>query len=148
MLKIYLDSCCYNRPFDDQTQAKIVQETNAIIDIINYTITKNVKIYTSSLVEYEMASNKNISKREKVTLFYNLINNKLTIPFNNAINNRAKELLVRYNIKFKDALHIAYCELGKIDYLLSTDKLFINASSRANLSLNVMNPSDFIKEVY
>ncbi|MCL2322540.1 MAG: PIN domain-containing protein [Oscillospiraceae bacterium] len=148
MLKIYLDNCCYNRPFDDQTQAKIIQETNAIIDIINYAKTENIKIYTSSLVEFEMANNKNIAKREKVTLFYNLINNKLTIPFNKSINNRAKELLVNYNIKFKDALHIAYCELEIIDYLLSTDKLFINASNRANLSLNVINPSDFIKEVY
>ena len=28
-MKIYLDNCCYNRPFDDQTQMKIHLETQA-----------------------------------------------------------------------------------------------------------------------
>ena len=26
---VYLDNCCYNRPFDDQTQIKIMLETKA-----------------------------------------------------------------------------------------------------------------------
>ena len=26
MLKIYLDNCCYNRPFDDLSQEKILEE--------------------------------------------------------------------------------------------------------------------------
>lgn len=28
-MKIYLDNCCYNRPFDDQSQLKIHLETQA-----------------------------------------------------------------------------------------------------------------------
>jgi hypothetical protein len=28
-LKIYLDNCCYNRPFDNQLQMKIRLETEA-----------------------------------------------------------------------------------------------------------------------
>ena len=28
-MKIYLDNCCYNRPFDDQSQMKIHLETQA-----------------------------------------------------------------------------------------------------------------------
>ena len=27
MLKIYLDNCCYNRPFDEQDQNLIILET-------------------------------------------------------------------------------------------------------------------------
>lgn len=148
MLKIYFDNCCYNRPFDEQTQSKILQETNAIMDIINYAENGNAKIYTSSLIKLEMQKNSNKIKKEQVILFYNLIKNKVTISFKKSVNDKAKELLTKYNIKYKDALHIAYCESIKIDYLLSTDKLFINAANRANLSLKVMNPSDFIKEVY
>ena len=33
---IYLDVCCLNRPFDDQTQALILLESEAILQIINY----------------------------------------------------------------------------------------------------------------
>lgn len=29
VLKIYLDNCCYNRPFDDQSQIKIHLEAQA-----------------------------------------------------------------------------------------------------------------------
>ena len=29
MLKLYLDNCCYNRPFDNQSQIKIHLETQA-----------------------------------------------------------------------------------------------------------------------
>ena len=28
-MKVYLDNCCYNRPFDDQSQMKISLETQA-----------------------------------------------------------------------------------------------------------------------
>ena len=146
MLKIYFDNCCYNRPYDDQTQAKIQMETNAIMDIINYSKENNCLIYSSAIVELETKKNGIPDKKNLVLIFYNSIKpNK--IQFDTSVINRAKELLVRYNIKRKDALNIAYCELENIDYLLSTDKLFINASKRAILNLKVMNPRDFIEEV-
>ena len=28
-LKVYLDNCCYNRPYDDQSQLRISLETQA-----------------------------------------------------------------------------------------------------------------------
>jgi hypothetical protein len=31
MLKIYLDNCCYNRPFDDLSQEKVKDESTAKI---------------------------------------------------------------------------------------------------------------------
>ena len=32
-MKIYLDNCCFNRPFDDQKQLQIKLETEAKLDI-------------------------------------------------------------------------------------------------------------------
>lgn len=46
-----------------------------------------------------------------------------------------------------DAYHIAYAESSNIDYFITTDKLLINASSRANLNVKVINPISFIMEV-
>lgn len=46
-----------------------------------------------------------------------------------------------------DSLHIAYAESLNIDYLITTDRLLINASSRANLRIKVINPINFIMEV-
>lgn len=33
-MKIYLDNCCYNRPFDDQTQERIHLESEAMLTIL------------------------------------------------------------------------------------------------------------------
>ena len=146
MLKVYFDNCCYNRPYDNQTQAKIQQETNAIMDIINYAREGKCSIYSSAIVELEMKKNGIPDKKNLVLIFYKSIKPS-KIQFDTSIIDRAKELLTKYNIKRKDALNIAYCELEEIDYLISTDKLFINASKRAGLNLKVINPKDFIEEV-
>ena len=47
-----------------------------------------------------------------------------------------------------DAYHIAYAESLNIDYLITTDRLLINASNRANLKIKVINPINFIMEVF
>ena len=145
-MKIYFDSCIYNRPYDDQTQAKIQNETNAIMDIINAIEDNNYIIYSSLAVEMEIEDNKNTEKLSDVMLFYNSVKpNKIKLDM--TVDSRALELLEKHNIKYQDGLHIACCELEKVDYLLSTDKLFINASSRVGLSFKVINPKDFIEEV-
>ena len=35
MIKIYLDTCCLNRPFDDQTQERIRLEAEAVLAILS-----------------------------------------------------------------------------------------------------------------
>jgi hypothetical protein len=35
MTKIYLDTCCLNRPFDDQTQERIRLESEAMLAILS-----------------------------------------------------------------------------------------------------------------
>ncbi len=35
-MRLYLDACCLNRPFDDQGQARIRFESNAVVTILMY----------------------------------------------------------------------------------------------------------------
>ena len=35
-MKVYLDNCCFNRPFDDQTQLVVRLETDANINPIDF----------------------------------------------------------------------------------------------------------------
>ena len=32
-MKVYLDMCCYNRPYDDQSQLKVAMETQSKLHI-------------------------------------------------------------------------------------------------------------------
>ena len=47
MLKLYLDNCCFNRPYDDQSQSKIKIETDAKLFIQEKIIKKEVDLVWS-----------------------------------------------------------------------------------------------------
>ena len=145
MLKLYLDNCCYNRPFDDLRQEKNNLEAQAIKLIIDKYWKDEFEIYTSDALVIEMNNIKDQIKKAKVLEVYNKLN-LINIPFSNNIIKRASELR-KYNIKNMDSLHIAYAESSNIDYFITTDRLLINASSRANLNVKVINPISFIMEV-
>ena len=81
-------------------------------------------------------------KRAKVLEIYDKLN-LTNIEFSDKIMERAYEIK-KYNIKDMDALHIAYAESINIDYLITTDRLLINASNRATLKTKVMNPIDLL----
>jgi hypothetical protein len=52
--RIYLDVCCLNRPFDQQSQARIRLETEAILEIINYCQAGTWTLITSNVLEAEI----------------------------------------------------------------------------------------------
>lgn len=39
-MKVYLDVCCLNRPFDDQTQDRIRIESESILTILSYCLSE------------------------------------------------------------------------------------------------------------
>lgn len=145
MLKLYLDNCCYSRPFDDLRQEKNNLEAQAIKVIIDKYYKDEFEIYTSDALVLEMNNIKDQIKRAKVLEVYNKLN-LANIKFSEKIKQRAIELR-QYNIKDMDSLHIAYAESLNLNYFITTDRLLINASNRANLKIKVINPINFIMEV-
>lgn len=65
MLKIYLDNCCYNRPYDDQSQIRISLETQAKLYIQGLIKDKQIELVTSYMLDYENGKNK-LGKRKQV----------------------------------------------------------------------------------
>lgn len=70
MLKLYLDNCCYNRPFDNLEQEKISLEANAIENIFRKHINKEVEIYKSMAIDFEISKIKSDNKRRQVEDLY------------------------------------------------------------------------------
>lgn len=69
-MRIYLDNCCYNRPFDDQTQPRIHEETNAIVEIMARTKADNDIILDSSILKIEIRKITDKQKFDVVMDFY------------------------------------------------------------------------------
>ncbi len=144
MLKIYLDNCCYNRPFDDQTQDKIHLESEAVLAVLKACENRMITILASPVVRMEIDNFTDDDKRNKVLALYSLADS--VIPFTEEIKNRAEEIRSKSNIQIMDSLHIATAEIGKADVMLTTDSKLIKASAKIDLNVRVINPVTFMLE--
>ena len=142
---IYLDNCCYNRPFDDQMQNKVVLETEAIFAILEMCKKrKDWIIVGSDVVIDEMSENNNPLKRQKVFLLYRSAS--IHIDLDDEIVMRAKEFGM-FGVEPFDAMHLASAERANANVLLTTDVKFIKKAKRTNAKVRVENPLIWILEV-
>ncbi len=143
-IRIYLDSCCLNRPFDDQSSDKVRMESEAVLTIINRCEQSKWEYCKSDVLYDEINRTDDVFKMEKVLSLYDSAT--VYIELNEQIIARAKEL-IKASIKPFDSLHIASAEFGKADVFLTTDKKLINATKRTTLSVRVTNPVAWLIEV-
>ncbi len=68
MKLIYLDTCCLNRPFDDQTQAHIHLEAEAVLLIMTRCIAQEWEWLNSDILDYEIAQTPDPERRARVDL--------------------------------------------------------------------------------
>lgn len=143
---IYLDVCCLNRPFDDQTQERIRLEAEAVLLILDRCQSGKWRLLGSEAVDFEISLIPDEERREKVRLLTALAESKVTVT--DQIERRAMEL-ERLEFKTFDALHIACAEEGNADVLLTADDRFLHKAARqANiLKVTVENPISWLMEV-
>lgn len=72
-MKVYLDACCLNRPFDDQSQDRIRLESEAIIIILNLLYKGEWKWIGSEALEIEIENTPNIEKRHYLKRIANFV---------------------------------------------------------------------------
>ena len=142
---VYLDVCCLNRPFDDQTQPRIRLETEAILEIISRCRTGEWKLLSSTALESEIARTPDLTRREQVQEMLAIAQHKILIT--KEISRRAIDL-INFNLKNFDALHIA-CAEGNVDVFLTTDNRLLSKALnyKNNLNVIVANPIIWWAEV-
>jgi len=65
-MKIYLDNCCFNRPFDDQLQLRILLESEAKLNIQENIRSGVFKLIWSYILDYENNINPFRERREQI----------------------------------------------------------------------------------
>lgn len=140
MKRIYLDNCCYNRPFDDQTQIRIQLETLAKLQIQRDVRADKYELVWSYVLDYENSMNPFEEKKQAIEPWRNIA--KINVSENKRIIEKAEEL-EKEGLKAFDALHIAAALSAKCEYFLTTDKKLINHEVKG---ICVMNPITFIAE--
>jgi hypothetical protein len=67
-LRIYLDNCSFNRPFDDQTQLKIKIETQAKLYIQSKILNGDLELVWSYILEFENSENPFLERKETIII--------------------------------------------------------------------------------
>ncbi len=142
-MKIYLDVCCLNRPFDDHRQERIRLESEAVVAILGRS--KILTLLSSEIVDLEISKIPDEDRKQKVMLLSSI--SKMNIVIDDEIISRAKDL-TKMGFKSFDALHIACAEKGQADALLTTDDHLLKKaiSHREFIRVRLENPLRWLME--
>lgn len=141
-MKIYLDNCCYNRPFDDQKQIKIHLETRAKL-YVQAKIKEGVyDLVWSYILDYENGKNPYEEKRLAIAPWKKIASSCVAEETEDIL--LFAESLTSKGIKTFDALHISCAVAAHCEYFLTTDKKLLNSSIP---EIQIVSPIAFVNEM-
>lgn len=145
-MKVYLDTCCLNRPFDDQRQPRVRLEAEAATLIPEKINQQEWEWVGSEVLVYEIEQNLDTERTERLMLLAKGSNQ--TIEISEEILDRAQKLESLGFDEF-DAVHLASAENAKVDIFLTTDDNLQKVSNRNKnlLPFVVINPVKWLEEV-
>lgn len=142
MLRIYLDTCCFNRPYDDQSHIRNSLEAQAKLHIQSRIRAGHIQLVTSYILWYENSQNPFMMRKTAISVFLRQYGSLYVSSERAAIVQKLAADIMRSGMKAKDALHVACALDAGCDYLLSTDDRLLRYKHE---NLLLLNPMDFIR---
>ena len=143
-MRIYMDMCCYNRPYDPQEQLKISLEAKAKLHIQRLVEEGKVELIGSYTLDYESSNVPFPMRRKAITDFIaSNICGYVGGERSEIISKKAEEIM-KTNVKERDAYHVASAIYAKCDYFISTDTRLLKYKTN---EIKMVNPIQFITEM-
>ncbi|WP_300783896.1 hypothetical protein [uncultured Acetatifactor sp.] len=143
-MRIYLDNCSYNRPYDDQSQMRIYLETQAKLHIQDMIRQKQIELVTSYVLDFENSNNRSIQKKMAIEKF---MKDYATLYVSNKHGDMLAEIadsIMETGVKEKDAYHVACALMAECDYFVTTDDRLLKYQSE---KINLVTPGEFIRRM-
>ena len=140
-IKIYLDNCCYGRPYDDQTQIHISLEAQSKLAIQQLVSEGHLELSASFLNTYENEGRKDEDAKKHIAQF---INENIIDYVDESEKDEMKPLIdeiVSTGIKPIDATHVAAAIRSNCDYFITTDDRILKYSTDR---IKIVNPAQFM----
>ena len=146
MMRIYLDVCCLNRPFDDLSQDRVRLESEAVLTVLSRCQSGKWNLIGSEAILLEIRKMPDTERRDKVLFLSSITSSFITVDIH--IEKRGMEI-EKMGIRSFDAMHIACAEKANADILLTTDddllrKIRLN---RDRIKVRIENPINWLAEV-
>ena len=143
-IRIYLDCCTYNRPYDDLTHASVNLEAQAKLYIQAAIRNGKYDLVTSEILTKEIDDCPVEIRKNGIKSFVAENSSVRVGPSNNQrINEIGKEKMAT-GVKYKNAVHIASALLAGCSYFISTDKRLLKYQ---NEKIKLVTPVEFISEM-
>lgn len=145
-MRVYLDACCLNRPFDDQKAPRVRLEAEAISLVLEKLHQREWEWIGSEILLYEIRQNPDLENRQRVLQFMSGAHQ--VVETTEKILRRAEELETA-GFDAYDAIHLASAEYAKVDVFLTTDDQILKTANQKKslFSLRVENPVKWLEEV-
>jgi predicted nucleic acid-binding protein len=146
---VYLDTCCLNRPSDDQTQPRVRLESEAVLTILTAVeARRGVEWLGSTAVLGEVRRNPDPDRRRRALQFLRVVTRWVQIEPGDGP--RSEALAQLAGLTAFDALHVALAERGRADVLLTTDDRLLRRAARhaAALRVQLENPLTWLARTF
>jgi len=140
-----MDLCCLNRPFDDQSQARVALESQAVVLILEKVDRGEHVLCNSAALVVENSLSPKTQARLEIDILLDRAD--IWIVHGKVIDDRAAELR-KVGFKEFDAYHIAGAEAARCDRMVTCDDRFLKAARRnaANIKVTVTDPIGLVSE--
>lgn len=115
-MRVYLDNCCYNRPYDDQSNLMISIETQAKLAIQQMIQSGEIELIWSEVLCYENNRNPFIERKVNIAKWQALA--IVNVSMDDDVIEAGRKLLSA-GLKQMDALHEASAIKGGADYFIT-----------------------------
>lgn len=142
----YLDACCLNRPFDDQTQDRIRIEAESVIILLKISLTGKIKLVGSDVLKHEISKTPDPVRKSQLSSLLKYISKFYSL--NDAIIELAHKLQKSGFGSF-DSLHIAAAEKSGVDIFITTDDKILKLYRRNPdlFNMRIDNPANIVREL-
>jgi len=143
MKTLYLDMCCFNRPYDDQEQTRIKLETAAKLELQEHIKAGDCQLLWSAVLDYECSRNPHPEHQFAIFKWRDLA--CTIIEADHAIQQHANQL-VSLGIGSYDALHAASAIAFKADLFVTTDDRLLG-KLRKHTQLKALLPAEALADL-
>lgn len=144
-MKVYLDTCCYNRLFDDRNNIRNYLEREAVLLIFEQVYAGLIEIVGSDIVDDEILKMSNKLRGYKTyRLYMRIIATKAKMD--DSIDELAENIRKHSFIKYFDSMHLSVA-IREANCLITTDDKFLKNGNKLKNIVRMVNPIEFMKEV-
>lgn len=141
-MRIYLDNCCFNRPYDDQDTLTVRMETEAKLQLQRMVKSGGLNLSWSYVLDFENAANPFEERKSEIQRWRSLAD--ICVEETPSILDTMRDA-VAHGLRPLDALHVACAVEMQCEVFLTVDKGILRKAALFK-RIRILNPIDLAME--